>query len=212
MAQFGSGLHEDLRSKVFGVPNPPATIAGVLAAATAAKAEKNPTGTKLVIGAVKANEKETVPNNTDSKTEDHMVERIVAKVEDVLAISRCQQGANSRSNRARGQQRTSYANYKCYNCGQMGHLRRQCPKPQTPFTAKRGRGHGAPFGTRRGRFRQNFGPSQASPAFPSPGHGRGIYDIYAHDPYEADLYYHGNEPGVYQENPWASGNDQGEWL
>ena len=45
----------------------------------------------------------------------------------------------------------------------MGHLRRQCTKPQTPFTANRGKGHGTPFDTRRGRFRQNFGPSRASP-------------------------------------------------
>ena len=183
VTQFSSGLSEELRSKVFGVPNPPATIAGVLAAATAAEAERNPTETKLVIGAIESNEEETKEDKPDPKTEDHMVERIVAKVEDVLAISRRQQGANSRNNRSRGQQRTSYANYKCYNCGQMGHLRRQCPKPQTPFTANRGRGHGAPFGTRQGRFRQNFGLSQASPAFPSPGHGRGIYDIYAHYPY-----------------------------
>ena len=147
-----------------------------------------------------------------SKISQAQVERIVAKVEDVLAISRRQQGANARNNRSRGQQRTSYANYKCYNCDQMGHLRRQCPRPQTPFSANRGRGHGTPFHTRRGRFRQNFGPSRASPAFPSPGHGRGIYDIYAHDPYAADMYYHGAEPGLCQEDPWSSGNDQGEWL
>ena len=56
MAQFGSGLSEELRSKVFGLPNPPATIAGVLAAATAAEAKRNPTGTKLVIGAVDTEE------------------------------------------------------------------------------------------------------------------------------------------------------------
>ena len=42
VAQFGSGLSEELRSKVFGVPNPPATIAGVLAAITAAEAERKP--------------------------------------------------------------------------------------------------------------------------------------------------------------------------
>ena len=212
VAQFGSGLSEELRSKVFGVPNPPATIAGVLAAATAAEAERNPTGTKLVIGAIEGEDSVTQPTKTESKEEEHLVERIVAKVEDVLAISRRQQGANSRNTRTRGQSRSNYSSYKCYNCGQMGHLRRQCPRPQTPFVANRGRGHGTPFNTRRGRFRQNFGPSRASPAFPNPGHGRGIYDVYAHDPYSADMYYHGEEPGLYQENPWSSGNDQGEWL
>ena len=41
VALFGSGLGKELQSKVFGVPNPPATIEGVLAAATAAEAEKN---------------------------------------------------------------------------------------------------------------------------------------------------------------------------
>ena len=212
VAQFGSGLTEELRSKVFGVPNPPATIAGVLAAATAAEAERNPTGTKLVIGAIEGEESSAQPTKSEGKEEDNMVERIVAKVEDVLAISRRQQGANSRNARTRGQSRSNYSSYKCYNCGQMGHLRRQCSRPQTPFVASRGRGHGTPFNTRRGRFRQNFGPSRAGPAFPNPGHGRGIYDVYAHDPYAADFYYHGEEPGLYQENPWSSGNDQGEWL
>ena len=78
VAQFSLGLSEELRSKVFGVPNPPATIAGVLAAATAAEAESNPTGTKLVIGAVAVKEEETKHDKQDPKTEDHMVERIVA--------------------------------------------------------------------------------------------------------------------------------------
>ena len=55
-----------------------------------------------------------------------------------------------------------------HNCGEMGHLRRQCTKPQTPFTANRGRGHGAPFGTRRGQFRQNFGPLDEAQHFPPP--------------------------------------------
>ena len=88
VAQFGSGLNEELRSKIFGVPNPPATIAGVLAAATAAEAERNPTGTKLVIGAIEGEDTSTQPTKTEATEEESMVERIVAKVEDVLAISR----------------------------------------------------------------------------------------------------------------------------
>ena len=80
VAQFGSGLSEELRSKVFGVPNPPATIAGVLAAVTAAEAERNPAGTKLVIGAVEAEDEVSKNDKSDPKTEDNMVDRIVAKV------------------------------------------------------------------------------------------------------------------------------------
>ena len=46
---------------------PPATIEGVLAAATAAEAEPNPTGTKLAVGAMEAKgtapkEDKTTPN------------------------------------------------------------------------------------------------------------------------------------------------------
>lgn len=88
-------MGEELRSKVFGVPNPPATIEGVLAAATAAKVKRNLTGTKLVIRAVEAEEGSQNDEKSAPKTEDCMVDRIVAKVEDCLAISRCQQGAQS---------------------------------------------------------------------------------------------------------------------
>lgn len=47
VAQFGSGILEELRGKVFGVPNPPATIEAALTAATAAEAEK--TQAKMII-------------------------------------------------------------------------------------------------------------------------------------------------------------------
>ena len=69
-----------------------------------------------------------------------------------------------------------------------------------------------PFNTRQGRFRQQFGPSQATPAFPAAEHGRGIYDIYAREQFGADNYSHAAEPGLYRDNPWASGNNRGEWL
>ena len=39
IAQFGGGLVEDVREKVFGVPTPPNTIGAVLTAVTAAEAE-----------------------------------------------------------------------------------------------------------------------------------------------------------------------------
>ena len=42
IAQFGGGLKEEIKSKVFGVPTPPNTIADVLKAATAAEAESRP--------------------------------------------------------------------------------------------------------------------------------------------------------------------------
>ena len=118
VAQFGSGLGEELRSKVFGVPNPPAAIKGVLAAATAAEAERNPTGTKLVVGAVETEGAAPKDNKAAPNQEECMVDQTVAKVEDILAISWRQQGNQSRNNRSRGQQSGSfYANYKCYNCG-----------------------------------------------------------------------------------------------
>ena len=50
VAQFGSGISEELRGRVFGVPNPPATIEAALVAATAAEAEKSPG--KMVVNVV----------------------------------------------------------------------------------------------------------------------------------------------------------------
>ena len=50
VAQFGSGISEELRGRVFGVPNPPATIEAALVAATAAEAEKSPG--KMVVNAI----------------------------------------------------------------------------------------------------------------------------------------------------------------
>ena len=60
VAECGGGLHEDLRAKVFGVPNPPATIEGALTAASAAEAEK--TNHKLVVSMIdEATKEETSP-------------------------------------------------------------------------------------------------------------------------------------------------------
>ena len=41
IAQFGSGVNDEIREQIFGVPDPPATIAAVLAAATAVENEKH---------------------------------------------------------------------------------------------------------------------------------------------------------------------------
>ena len=53
IAQFGGGLKDEIKSKVFGVPTPPNTIADVLKAATAAEAESRPSvQNKLTVNAV----------------------------------------------------------------------------------------------------------------------------------------------------------------
>lgn len=109
VAQFMLGISEDLRGKVFGVPNTPATIEAALTAATAAKAEKAPG--KMVVGVVK-------DSNAESQKKDEegtLVKRTLKKVEDVLAISR-RQGTNARAQRFRGQGNRStnqYSNRKC---------------------------------------------------------------------------------------------------
>ena len=169
VAQFGGGLHEDLRAKVFGVPNPPATIDGALTAASAAEAEK--TNHKLVVSLVDETAKEE-PSSTEEMLE---LEKISKGVQDVLAKTRQgRRGQNSRATRNRGAGGgNNFASYKCYNCNQMGHLRRQCPKPQTPFQSFGGvrggaAGHGGGFTTRRGRYRQNFGPGRVRSFFGRP--------------------------------------------
>ena len=49
--QFGSGVREDIKTRVFGVPEPPATIPAVLMAATAEEAKsKTLTQAKLEVG------------------------------------------------------------------------------------------------------------------------------------------------------------------
>ena len=50
VAQFSSGISEELRGKVFGVPNPPVTIEAALVAAAAAEVEKS--SSKFIIGLV----------------------------------------------------------------------------------------------------------------------------------------------------------------
>ena len=128
VAQFGGGLHEDLRAKVFGIPNPSTTIEDALTAASAAEAEKS--NQKLVVSLVDETQKE----DNDQATEMTKLEKIAMGVQDVLAISKQgRQGQGSRSTRNRRANGSNFANYKCYNCNQIGHLRRQCPKPQTPF-------------------------------------------------------------------------------
>ena len=134
LAQFRSGISEELREKVFGVPNPPQNIEAALTATTAAEVKKTPT--KMVIGVIE----DSTDDDKKREEEDTVVERMVKQVEDVLAISK-RQGNNSKQQRTReqGSRSTSqYSSYKCYNCGTMGHLRGQCNKPDS-FLRKRQR-------------------------------------------------------------------------
>ena len=66
IAQFGGGLKEEIKSKVFGVPTPPNTIADVLRAATAAEAESRPSvQNKLTVNAVAEATTEKVPDQEE---------------------------------------------------------------------------------------------------------------------------------------------------
>ena len=49
IAQFGGGVSEDIRERVFGVADPPNTIDGVLTAASAVENEKHSRASKLVV-------------------------------------------------------------------------------------------------------------------------------------------------------------------
>ena len=209
VAQFGGGLHEDLRAKVFGIPNPPATIDEALTAASAAEAEK--TNQKLVVSLV-----DEAPKETSKPPEMTELEKISKGMQDVLAISRQgSRGQNSHSSRNRGAGGTNFSNYKCYNCNQMGHLRRQCPKPQTPFQSFGGgrggpAGHGGGFTTRMGRYRQNFGPGRARPFFGRPP-GRSMMEVGTEEFWGGEA----NQYHPYNDQPYGfwsqlSGNEYGE--
>ena len=159
VAQFGGGIHDSIRRTVFGVPVPPNTIQAVLEAATAAEAEQSSKLTKLV----NEIEEGELTENTDTtdKPKPSEFELLTKKVDDVLAISR--QGGLQRP-RGRGGFRPDYSQFRCYNCNNIGHLRRNCPKPQSSFqVAGRGHGNSRGYTTRRGRYQQNFGPGRARP-------------------------------------------------
>ena len=115
VAQFGSRVREDIRTRVFGVPNPPAEIPAVLAAATAAEAEsKTLTQAKLTINAIDQEEsKEPGP-----KDPTEAINGLQQQLEEVLAITKKK---TFRSTRGRPQQQTSY---KCFNCNRTGHFKR----------------------------------------------------------------------------------------
>ena len=116
IAQFGGGLVEDLREKVFGVPTPPNTIAAVLTAVTAAEAEKHSKSTRLVVSEMMG-EKEKNPTKEENKDpEVSAIESLQLQMNEVLAITRQKYSRQE-------QQKLDFANYKCYNCNRMGHIK-----------------------------------------------------------------------------------------
>ena len=66
IAQFGSGVNDEIREQIFGVPDPPATIAAVLAAATAVENEKHSKASKLIVNQVEEEKKPKEEDKSDS--------------------------------------------------------------------------------------------------------------------------------------------------
>ena len=171
IAQFGGGVQEDVREKVFGVADPPATIEDVLKAATAVENEKHAKATKLVVNVVQE-EQDSTEDKKEEKEKDDPISALQTQMKEVLAISRRggNQGFRGRGGRGRGQ--GSFGSYRCYGCGQLGHIREQCTATnQAPFRGRGGgrggRGYSSmPHMTRRGQFRSNFGSGRGRPIFP----------------------------------------------
>ena len=158
IAQFGSGLHEEIREKVFGVATPPATLAEVLQAATAIENEKHAKATKLVVNVV-GEDKEKDKPKTEEEGKDDPIAVLQLQMEEVLAISKRGGGPGFRGRGGRGRGQGSFSSYRCYGCGQLGHIREQCTAAnQAPFRGRGGyrggRGYSSmPHMTRRGQFR-----------------------------------------------------------
>ena len=168
IAQFGGGVSEDIRERVFGVAEPPNTIEGVLTAASAIENEKHSRASKLVVHLVEDNGATAAPVAAEPEKEKpgpeaQSLEDLQKQMSEVLAIAK---RASYPSGRGRGMEPRSYQTYRCYGCGSMGHIREQCTAPtQNPFQ-NRGRGRGAaPHMTRRGAFRSNFGRGRGRPLF-----------------------------------------------
>ena len=124
IAQFGSGINDDIREQIFGVPDPPATIAAVLAAATAVENEKHSKASKLVVNQIEE-DKPKEENKSDSSDLEKKCQKLEKQMKEILAI-----GRGSYRGRGRGAANSG----KCYGCGQPGHFfftcREQLPIPK----------------------------------------------------------------------------------
>jgi len=177
---FGSGIHEDMRSKIFDVPTPPDTIEDVLVAAVAAEKSKIGKATRLVNAVAHVEESVSAESTEEPETSPDVpvpsIDRlslISKQLEEVLAVT-----SGGRNNKGKGQQpRTGnnrgtgrnysgppdYSTWICYYCHKKGHIKRDCPN-RPPPSVNRGRGRGAPgYMTRRGGYAQPFGPNRAGP-------------------------------------------------
>ena len=119
ITQFGGGMNNDIKEQVFGVPNPPDTIAAVLAAATAIENEKHSKATKLVINQVDSentqNDKMKEDKKSDSSDIEKECELLKKQMKEILAI-----GRGSCRGRGKGNRGGTNNNGKCYGCGQPG--------------------------------------------------------------------------------------------
>ena len=88
IAQFGSGVNDEIREQMFGVPNPPDTIAAVLAAATAVENEKHSKATKLVVNQVEDEKTTKEEKKSDSSELEKECEQLKKQMKEILAIGR----------------------------------------------------------------------------------------------------------------------------
>ena len=193
IVQFGGGLAEDLREKVFGVPTPPNTIGAVLTAVMAAEAEKHSKSTRLVVSEVMGEKEKNPTNEVKKDPEVSAIESLQLQMNEVLAISRQQYGRQEH-------QKLDFANCKCYNCNRMGHIKSLCRIPvqsvQPTRRAGQGRGRGnGRYLTRRGQFGHNFGRG---------GRNRSAFEISKTNDWINDWDEEGNDPAQSGNDYWGS--------
>ena len=88
IAQFGSGVNDEIREQIFGVPDPPATIAAVLAAATAVENEKHSKASKLIVNQVEDEKKPKEEDKSNSSELEKKCEKLEKQMKEILAIGR----------------------------------------------------------------------------------------------------------------------------
>ena len=111
IAQFGSGVNDEIREQIFGVPDPPGTIAAVLAAATSVENEKHSKASKLIVNQVEDEKKPKEEDKKDSSDIEKKCEKLEKQMKEILAIGR---------GSYRGRGRGAADSGKCYGCGQPG--------------------------------------------------------------------------------------------